>query len=324
MKRKKIAAAVLSLSLLFAPLTAYAKNGPNLEASSLESYITLLDNSGNPTDLFYSSGGTKSEASTVDGAKYDLSSNTLYLSGLTTDQKLECSMMGDDFKIQLSGTNSIGQITIWGDGYGGSVTIGGNGKLSVNSKLSYTDVPAILLRADGAAARFTLADTALVTLKGTSATGSLAIMSTSVAGSTAAIQAGLDKSKITTAANSDSTYDHQLTDASVTLQLQSAKTSATKSTATTLKKTKITSVTAKKNALTVKWKKVSGASYYQVQFSTNASFKNAATKKTTANSVKLTKLKSGKKYYIRIRSCTTANGTRVTSAWSAKKSAKAK
>ena len=67
----------------------------------------------------------------------------------------------------------------------------------------------------------------------------------------------------------------------------------------TLKKVKSTG----KKKLQVTWKKAEGADGYQIQYSTNAKFKNGKTKKISQSkaSVKLTGLKSGKKYYVRIR-----------------------
>lgn len=77
------------------------------------------------------------------------------------------------------------------------------------------------------------------------------------------------------------------------------------------KKVKVTSVAkvknfkavAKKKALVLSWKKVSGASGYQIQISTKKNFKNA--KKVTIKKTKVkytaSKLKKKKKYYVRIR-----------------------
>jgi len=79
-----------------------------------------------------------------------------------------------------------------------------------------------------------------------------------------------------------------------------------------------------KKKMTVSWKKVSGASGYQIQYSIKANFKSA--KKVTvkkASKVKATikKLKKGKKYYVRVRAYKTADGTKAYGAWSAKKKA---
>lgn len=93
--------------------------------------------------------------------------------------------------------------------------------------------------------------------------------------------------------------------------------------------TKITKVTAKKKALTIKWKKKSGVAGYEVQVSLKKNFKKIA-KKTTVKGYKkvsttIKKLKSGKKYYVRIRTYKVVNGVKVTSNWvKFKKAVKAK
>lgn len=74
-------------------------------------------------------------------------------------------------------------------------------------------------------------------------------------------------------------------------------------------------------AITVKWKKVT-CSGYEIQYSQKSSMSNA--KKISAsyklNSKKISKLKKGKKYYVRIRAYKTYNNKKYYSAWSSKKS----
>ena len=86
--------------------------------------------------------------------------------------------------------------------------------------------------------------------------------------------------------------------------------------------TTITSVKAQSKAFTVKWKKKSGITGYQIQYSTNSKFKkgNKSIKIKNAKTVskKITKLKVAKKYYVRIR---TYKGKKYTK-WSKVKSAK--
>ncbi len=70
------------------------------------------------------------------------------------------------------------------------------------------------------------------------------------------------------------------------------------------KTTKITHLTSKDCDFTVKWKKVSGVTGYQIQYATNKKFKNAKTTTVkgankTAKTVK--KLNGNKKYYVRVR-----------------------
>ena len=87
-------------------------------------------------------------------------------------------------------------------------------------------------------------------------------------------------------------------------------------------------ITAKSKAFTVKWKKQTDVSGYQIQYSTNKKFKKGTKIKTVKkpNATKLTvkKLKAGKKYYVRVRTYKTVSGTNYYSAWSKSKSVKTK
>lgn len=78
-----------------------------------------------------------------------------------------------------------------------------------------------------------------------------------------------------------------------------------------MKQAKITKLTAKsksKKKITVTWKKVKKAVGYQVQVSTKKNFKKVISDKLTAKTklnIKNKKLKSGKKYYVRVRAYAT-------------------
>lgn len=95
-------------------------------------------------------------------------------------------------------------------------------------------------------------------------------------------------------------------------------------------KTPSISLSTKSKSITVKWKKIT-TSGYQVQYSTNKNMKKAKTVKvkSSATSKKISKLKKGKKYYVRVRAYktyTNKNGKKYTyySSWSSKKSIKVK
>lgn len=81
-----------------------------------------------------------------------------------------------------------------------------------------------------------------------------------------------------------------------------------------------------KHQVTAKWKKVSACSGYQVQYSTSSKFKSPTVKTVSGRSKTscTTKLKKGKKYYIRVRSYKNFNGKKYYSAWSNAKSIKCK
>ena len=92
--------------------------------------------------------------------------------------------------------------------------------------------------------------------------------------------------------------------------------------ASKLPATSITSLSAKDNGFTVKWKKKTKITGYQIQYSTNSKFKKGnksiKIKNAKTRSKKITKLKSNKKYYVRIR---TYKGKKY-SKWSKVKSIK--
>ena len=93
------------------------------------------------------------------------------------------------------------------------------------------------------------------------------------------------------------------------------------------KKPSVKSVnTAKGKKLTVKWAKDKMASGYQVQVSTDKKFKkNVKSKSLPKTSYTFTKLKAGKKYYVRMRSYKKSGKETLYSAWSkAKVSGKVK
>ena len=91
--------------------------------------------------------------------------------------------------------------------------------------------------------------------------------------------------------------------------------------------TSITHLLKGKKSFTVKWKKRSGVTGYQIQYGTKSSFKGAKTvtvKKASTGSKKIKKLKARKKYYVRVRAYKTVNGKKYYSAWSKKKHVKTK
>ena len=83
---------------------------------------------------------------------------------------------------------------------------------------------------------------------------------------------------------------------STSLQPSSSKKPAT---------TKVKKVKATKKSLTIKWSKVKGASGYEIQVATDKKFKknkkSILVKKQKTTSAKIKKLKSKKKYYVRVR-----------------------
>ncbi len=82
-------------------------------------------------------------------------------------------------------------------------------------------------------------------------------------------------------------------------------------------KVKNVKVTAKKKKLNVSWKKVSGATGYEVLSATNNKFtKNKKTVTVKKNKVTLKRLKSKKKYFVKVRAYKLANGNKYFGKWS--------
>lgn len=96
-------------------------------------------------------------------------------------------------------------------------------------------------------------------------------------------------------------------------------------TCTKPKKPAITLKTAKKS-ITVSWKRVE-CTGYEIQYSQNKKFTSSVKKytaKSTATSKKVAKLKTGTRYYVRVRAYKTFNGKKLYSPWSSAKSLKCK
>ena len=93
--------------------------------------------------------------------------------------------------------------------------------------------------------------------------------------------------------------------------------------ATNIPSTTITSVKAKSEAFTIKWKKKTNIAGYQIQYSANSKFKRGnktiKIKKVKTLSKKITGLKPSKKYYVRIRTYKIVNKKTYYSNWSKKK-----
>ncbi len=93
--------------------------------------------------------------------------------------------------------------------------------------------------------------------------------------------------------------------------------STNKVTVTKPAKVKSVKLTAKKKKLNVKWKKVSGATGYEVMYAKNNKFtKGKKTVKVKKNKVTLKRLKSKKKYFVKVRAYKTVNGNTSYGKWS--------
>jgi len=103
--------------------------------------------------------------------------------------------------------------------------------------------------------------------------------------------------------------------------------SSVTSTATQTKTPSIYKLTTKSKKATIKWKKVSGATGYQIYMATSKNGKYSKIKtitKTSTVSYTKTKLKKNKKYYFKIRAYKTVDGKKIYSSYSSVKSIKIK
>lgn len=172
---KKIAAlagaAVLALSsaVLYAAPQVKAANGPCDTGDWAYAYINVRTGEDSSTTIF-SSQGTNS----IDGISYDRETNTLTLNNYKNKiAGIATNMMGDDFKINLIGDNEIGGIGSYGDAWGGSINICGNGSLVINADRAGDYGVAFF--AEGTNSVLSVADTCNVTIY----SGSKAVVYTS-------------------------------------------------------------------------------------------------------------------------------------------------
>ena len=137
------AAAMLAFLMCAACLLVPAKgeNGPCDTGDWAFAYISVGNDgdSSNPQGEYKTIYSVNSkDISTVEGISYDRASNTLTIENYNnTKNRIAMNMMGDDFKINIKGENHIGELVLYGDGWGGSITLTGNGTLYINEDKSY-------------------------------------------------------------------------------------------------------------------------------------------------------------------------------------------
>lgn len=147
----------LSAAVVFTVPKAEAANGPCDEGDWAYAYIAV-GNSETKDNIFSSQG-----SNAIDGVSYDKASNTLTLNQYkNADNFIATNMMGDDFKIRLIGENEISSIVAYGDAWGGSVTICGDGSLTVNPKKQ--EDYGVRLYAEGTASVLSVENTCNVTI----------------------------------------------------------------------------------------------------------------------------------------------------------------
>ena len=134
-----ITAAVMLLST--APLTAYAADGPlPVDPDWMPAWgfatVSVYNMETQEEKPIYNAGTIDNNA--VEGASYDLASNTLTLRNVKIPgSSLSVHMMGDDFKIKAEGECELGVIYVNDYEYSTTLTITGTGVLNLNKDLNY-------------------------------------------------------------------------------------------------------------------------------------------------------------------------------------------
>ena len=146
---------VLFISVLGGVLKTNAANGP----SDSYSYVRIADYVDMQYKTLYMNGATDVVFA---GASYDRSTNTLTITNLKRDCGIEANEMGDDFKIKVVGENEIDNILVWGFGHGGSLTLTGNGTVTINKEGTYYN--AINMEAEDTNSALTIDNTVNVNL----------------------------------------------------------------------------------------------------------------------------------------------------------------
>ncbi|MEE0844337.1 MAG: hypothetical protein U0L75_08405, partial [Ruminococcus sp.] len=131
-------AAVMAFSLV--PVTAFAANGPmpvTPDYPPLFGYATIRINEwvDEEHDNYYIIFDAHSdERNAPEGVSYNLTANTLSVTDVNMPAAyLDIFMMGDDFKLKVTGTCNLRGMTVTNYGYSTSVTITGTGTLNLNA-----------------------------------------------------------------------------------------------------------------------------------------------------------------------------------------------
>ena len=166
--KTKLLAVIMVFTMVFTVfcnIPVKAANGPS------DTYAFIVFGNMEDYKEIYSEGEIYNDA--MEGVTYDKDTNTLTLDNVNTNLALDINKMGDDFKLKLIGENSIALLDIYGDDYGGNLTITGDGSLTVDtSKYGFTipegsdeEMNAISFYAENTNAKFTVEDTATVNIK---------------------------------------------------------------------------------------------------------------------------------------------------------------
>lgn len=134
LRRYWISAIMTLFLMVLTAAPAWAANkGPNMDSS----FIYLSNSEVSNSIYLWQSPNSSGSTGSIKGIKYDLAANTLRLEDVDMPYAtLEVLCMGDDFKVNVAGTNSLSRITVIGSGYGGNIEFTGNGTLELNKNIN--------------------------------------------------------------------------------------------------------------------------------------------------------------------------------------------
>lgn len=137
MKRRLFAVLLAFCLIAGSALNVCAADGPNENAGNY-SYIQfakVLNEAPYWDTVCVLFSGSGEELLPQSGAEYDKETNTITLTDYNhPDVHLSTNEMGDDLKLKLVGENHLASITVWGYGYGGNLSIIGDGSIVINEE----------------------------------------------------------------------------------------------------------------------------------------------------------------------------------------------
>ncbi|MDO5156487.1 MAG: hypothetical protein Q4D51_11035 [Eubacteriales bacterium] len=155
---------ILVLGVMVGKVEAAGNNVHGPSGSGYE-YICIENHESNPVISTYLKAGTGYTSmgiaeQNMSGFSYDLATNTITMTNVNMPLAvLNINEFGDDLKICVVGDNALGEILVWGYGYGGSLEITGSGSLTLTPAGGRYFNNGILLMAEGSASVLKVAKT---------------------------------------------------------------------------------------------------------------------------------------------------------------------
>lgn len=134
MKRcRKLKTLLLAIAMLISimPVNAFAQKGPYADPTKGNSYVHIEDNTTGDIKYVYN-GGNK--CNKIKGISYSVKTNTLTLNNFKKSNiSIYAGNMGENFKINVKGTNKISSVShLGGRGFGAGIRFSGKGTIDIN------------------------------------------------------------------------------------------------------------------------------------------------------------------------------------------------